>query len=600
MISAKRWRWFAVLVALLMVLAACEETTETTTTTTTQPGTETTAPTTETTAPTTETTQPMEDVIFDRSETLYVAGAAWGPPSTWNPFQPGSLANTTGTIGYVYEFLFEYDPLSGAMEPWIAESGEWTDDTTYTVTLRDGVTWSDGEALTADDVAFTFELGQQYSAMWFAPMWEYLTGVTVVDDLNLEFSFDDPLYQEWENNLYNVPIVPEHLWADRSEEDITVGANENPVGSGAYLYNSHSEDRNVWLRNDNWWGASTFGTPAPRRIVDIRTSSNNVALGMVLKGELDLSNNFLPGVAEMANKGYVSTYYAEAPYMLSANTAVLFLNTTKTPMDDADFRRALAYSINVDDIVNVAYANLVKAASPTGLLPTLDTFADQDVVAELGWTYDPDEARAILTAAGYTLGDDGFFNSPDGSDIALEVTCPFGWTDWMEAINVIATSAKEAGINVENVTPDYGAWNDALQGGTFDMTLNNWASMSNTPWTLYNLLFRHPIQEQMQSGNFGRYEDQEMFDLVDGLARVQSTDVAGMQAATSAIQEKMLTEVPMIPLWYNGLWSQFSNAVWTGWPTESASSPTLPTTWSGYWQLGGLETLINLELVPEG
>ncbi|MFZ0492602.1 MAG: ABC transporter substrate-binding protein [Acidimicrobiia bacterium] len=587
----------ALVLVLTMVAAGCNSSDSSdTTTSTTQAmsGDETT-----TTMATTTTTQAVTDVVFDRSETLYVSGSAWGPPSTWNPFQPGNLANTTGTIGYVYEFLFDYDPLSGQMKPWLAESGEWTDDTTYKVTLRDGLTWSDGEPLTAADVAYTYELGNQYSAIWFAPMWNYLTGITAVDDLNLEFTFnDDPLYQEFENNLYNIPIVPQHLWEGRSEEDITVGANENPVGSGAYLYESNSEDRNVWLRNDSWWGTSVFGAPTPKRIVDIRTSSNNVALGMVLKGELDLSNNFLPGVAEMANKGYVSTYYAEAPYMLSANTAVLFLNTTKQPMDDAAFRKALAYSINVDDIVKIAYANLVKAADPTGLLPTLSTYIDQSVVDELGWTYDPDQAMSILTDAGYTMGDDGFFNAPDGSDIALEVTCPFGWTDWMEAINVISASAQAAGINIEAATPDYGAWNDALQGGTFDMTLNNWASMSNTPWTLYNLLFRHPIQDQMQSGNFGRYEDQEVFDLVDALARVQTSDVTGMQEATSAIQRKMLTDVPMIPLWYNGLWAQFSNAVWTNWPTEDSASPTLPTTWSGYWQLGGLETLINLELTP--
>jgi peptide/nickel transport system substrate-binding protein len=62
--------------------------------------------------------------------------------------------------------------------------------------------------------------------------------------------------------------------------------------------------------------------------------------------------------------------------MLSANTAVLFLNTTKPPMDDPAFRRALAFAINVDDIVNVAYAQLVKAASPTGLLPTLAKYDD--------------------------------------------------------------------------------------------------------------------------------------------------------------------------------------------------------------------------------
>jgi peptide/nickel transport system substrate-binding protein len=584
----------SILVALTMLLAACAPA-ATEAPATAAPATEAPAPVVPTAVP----TQAPTEVVYERSETLYVSGAAWGPPSTWNPFQPGSLANTTGTLGFVYETLFDFDPLTGEFIPWLAESGEWTDATTYDLTLRPGLTWSDGEALTAADVVYTFELGQQYAALWFAPVWNYLTGVTAVDDTHVRFVFTDPLYQEWANDLYNIPIVPEHLWAGRTEEDITNGANENPVGSGAYLYETHSEDRNVWLRNENWWGISVFGTPAPRRIVDIRTSSNNVALGMVIMGELDLSNNYLPGVAELSNRGYVHTYFAAAPYMLSANTAVLFLNTTKPPMDDPAFRRALAFSINVGDIVNVAYANLVSAASPTGLLPSLSTYADQDVVARLGYSYDPAEAASILARAGYRdTNNDGFVEAPDGSVIQLQVTCPNGWTDWMEAINVIANSAQGAGINIQAATPDYGAWNTALQTGTFDMTLNNWASMSNTPWTLYNLLFRHPIQEQMQSGNFGRWENQEMFDLVDALARIPVTDVAGMQAACSAIQELMLTEMPMIPLWYNGLWAQFSNAAWTNWPTEDSAAPTLPTTWSGYWQLGGLQTLINLQPVP--
>jgi peptide/nickel transport system substrate-binding protein len=537
------------------------------------------------------------ETTYARNETLYVSGSAWGPPSTWNPFQPGSLANTTGTIGNVYEFLFSYDPLSGQMTPWLAERGEWTDELTYDLALRQGLTWSDGEPLTAADVKFTFDLGQQHPAIWFSPMWAYLDSVTAVDDTNVQFKFaGEPLYQQFSSNLYNIPIVPAHIWADKTEEEITVGANENPVGSGPYLYETHGEDRNVWLRNENWWGNDVFGQPAPKRIVDIRFASNNVALGAVIKGDLDLSNNFLPGIATLSDKGYVQTYYPEAPYMLSANTAVLFLNTTKPPMDDPAFRQALAHAINVDDIVNIAYANLVKAANPTGLLPDLEKYVDQDVVAALGWSYDPAKAAQILEEAGYTKGADGFYQMPDGAPIELEVTCPFGWTDWMEAINVIATSSQEAGINIKDVTPDYGAWNTALQSGTFDMTLNNWAAMSNTPWTLYNLLFRHPIQEQMQSGNFGRYDDQEMFDLVDGLARIPASDEAGMQAATSAIQEKMLTEAPMIPLWYNGLWSQYNNSVWTNWPSESGVH-TLPTTWSGYWQLGGLQTLINLEPV---
>ena len=537
--------------------------------------------------------------VYERSETLYVSGSAWGPPNDWNPFITWSKSNTTGTIGLLYETLFMYDPLNDEFIPFLAESGEWVSETAYEVTLREGLTWTDGTPLTAEDVAFTMNLGKQYAALWFAPMWEYITSVISFGDRIVRFDFTDaPLYQEFDNNLYNIPIVPKHIWESKTEADIAGGANENPVGSGAYMYETHGADRNVWIRNENWWGNDVFGIPAPKRIVDILFSSNSVALGSVIKGDVDLSNNFLPGIATLAEKGYVSTYFEGAPYMLSANTAVLFLNTTKPPMDDPAFRKALAYAINVDDIVNVAYANLVAAASPTGLLPQLSKYDDQAVIASLGWTYDPPEAARILANAGYVdVNGDGYVEAPDGSTIALEVTCPLGWTDWMESIAVISDSAKAAGINIEDVTPDYGSWNTALTTLGFDMTLNNWANLSNTPWTLYNLLFRHPIQEIMGSGNFGAYDNQQVFDLVDALAAVPTTNLAGMQSICSQIQTIMLTEVPMIPLWYNGLWAQFSDAVWTNWPTEAANDPArLPTTWSGYWQLGGLLTLIELEL----
>jgi peptide/nickel transport system substrate-binding protein len=587
----KRWNLaLAVLVALSLLLAACGQPTETPV----EP-----APPEEPAPAEPAEPAPAEptEVVFERGETLYIAGAAWGPPNDWNPFIAWSKANTTGTIGLVYETLFMFDGLTGEFTPFLAESGEWVDADTYEMTLRSGLTWSDGEALTAGDVAFTIELAAMYPSLFWSPMWNYLDEIIVDGDLGLMFEFTDPLYQEFANNLYNIPIAPEHLWAGRTEEEVTSGLNENPVGSGAYLYESHSEDRNVWIRNENWWGIEVFGLPAPRRIVDIRTSSNNVALGMVLKGELDLSNNYLPGVAALADQGYVDTYFADAPYMLAANTAVLFLNLTKPPMDDPEFRRALAYAINTDDIVEVAYANLVAPASPAGLLPSLSQFIDQEVVDRLGWTYDSDEARSILAAAGYRdLDGDGFVEAPDGSAIALEVTCPAGWSDWMAAIAVIADSAQEAGINIQDVTPDYGVWNDALTQGTFDMTLNNWAGLSNTPWTLYNLLFNEPIQEIMGAGNFGRYDNPVVFDLVDALAAVPVDDIAGMQAACSAIQEVMLTDVPMIPLWYNGAWAQFSDSAWTNWPTEADDTPNYPpVTWNGYWQTGGLLMLIGLE-----
>ncbi len=582
----------SILVAFSMLLSACGTATPTAAPTT--------APVTvPTIAPTTAPTE-APVTTFPRNETIYVSGAAWGPASTWNPFQPGNLSNTTGIVGLVYETLFGFDPFSGNMTPWLAESGTWTNATTYDVTLRSGLTWSDGQPLTADDVVYTFELGKANAAIWFAPLWteQGLTGVTAVDATHVEFTFTDPLYQEWANQLYNIPIVPKHLWQNKTADDIATGANANPVGSGAYLYLATGQDRNVWVRNDNWWGISVMGTPAPKYIVDIRTSSNNVALGMVLKGEIDLSNNFLPGVAALVNQGYVKTYFANAPYMLAANTAYLAMNLSKKPLDDVKFRKALAFAIDVPSIVNVAYANLVDSASPGGLLPALSQYNDDAVISSLGYSFDTVKAKSMLAAAGYKdINGDGFVEAPDGSTISLQVTCPNGWTDWMAAINIIASSAQAAGINVVAATPDQGAWNTALQGDTFDLTLQNNTALSNTPWTMYNALFAHPIVAQMQNGNFGRYNNQTMFDDVDALAKVQVTDTAGMKAAVSKIQTLMLTDMPVIPLWYNGMWAQWTSTNWTGWPDENSTKPTMPCTWNGYWQMGGLMTLINLKPV---
>ena len=68
-----------------------------------------------------------------------------------------------GALGLVYEPLFNYDPLTNEYIPWLAESGEWTADDEYTIKLREGITWADGEPLTADDVVFTLELGKNPS-----------------------------------------------------------------------------------------------------------------------------------------------------------------------------------------------------------------------------------------------------------------------------------------------------------------------------------------------------------------------------------------------------------------------------------------------------
>ena len=515
-----------------------------------------------------------------------------------------------GGIGLVYETLYIYDPLTDKFTPWLAaEDMNWVDDTTLEIKLREGLTWADGSPLTAEDVKFTYELanpnGTVKAGLAYVGLWNFLESVDKVDDLTVDFKFKaNPAYQEVGFYLWQTPIVPAAIWSKLDVKDITGGANEAAVGSGPYMYESHDQDRQVLVRNEKWWGIPVFGLPGPKRIVDIVNGSNNVALGLVLQGGLDISNNFLPGVATLVKGGYgIQTYYPDVPYMLSANVAALIINQQVKPLDDVEFRKALAYAIDTNDIVQTAYTGIVKAADPTGLLPIWDKYVDKDMVAKYGWSYDPAKAQAILAAAGYVdVNGDGFVEDKEGNPIALTVTCPSGWTDWMASIQIISKNAQAVGINITPDYPDYGPWRDAQLKGTFQLSLQNEAQNSSTPWSYYKWVFQNPIENiaTAQYGNYGRYDNAKAFDLVNQLDQVKLGDDAGIKAVTSQLQEITMTEFPTIPLWYNGLWSQVSNAVWTNWPSSvEGSNHFMPATWRGYWNMSAVQMLLALKPVTK-
>jgi peptide/nickel transport system substrate-binding protein len=535
---------------------------------------------------------------YPRNETLFTSGTQWGPPSNWNPFRLGDYA--TGTVGLLYEPLFLYDPLKDKFEPWLAAKDQWVDDKTYEVTLRDGLTWSDGKPITADDVAFTINLGKMKTVP-YNPLYQFIDSVKAVDDKTTRVTFSEPRYQQWANWIYFNPIVPKHVWEGKSEKDVMHGANKSPVGSGPYLYETADQDRMVWKRNDKWWGKDKLGlSMKPKYIVDVVNTSNEAALGQVLQGDIDLSNNFLPGIASLVKGGYkLQTYFKDAPFMLAANTTWLVPNTKKAPLNDPAFRRALASSMDTDKIVNSVYSNIVEKANPTGLLPIWDKYVDKGVVDELGPTYDTSEAKGILEQAGYRDTDgDGFVENKDGSKISLKLATPSGWTDWNEAGRVITDSAKSAGIQVTAETPAAEVVQDQRESGQFDLILDNQRQMSNTPWTYYEYVFGLPVLEQQTTINFGRYENQQAWDLVNQLNATKIDDLDGMKSVASRLQRIQLTEEPVIPLWYNGLWAQYSNSVWTNWPADG-SAAVLPTMWHGYPQMGSIKMLAELKPAPE-
>ena len=186
----------------------------------------------------------------------------------------------------------------------------------------------------------------------------------------------------------------------------------------------------------------------------------------------------------------------------------------------------------------------------------------------------------------------------DGSKVSLKVIVPAGWTDWMEASRVIAEGAKAAGIDLIAEFPDYNALVDQRSSGKFDLVINNERQLSNTPWMYYDYMFQLPINKTQSTVNFGRYENKKVWDLVQELDAKKVDDLEGMKQVASEIQKIQLDELPVIPLWYNGLWAQTSNAVWTNWPSSDAATPkSPPTMWRNWLELGGVLTLTELKPV---
>jgi peptide/nickel transport system substrate-binding protein len=532
-----------------------------------------------------------------RSQTLYMSGNQWSPNNDLNPAKNWDYI--TGLVGFAYETPFRYDPIKDRFIPWLATGGSWASKQTYVMPIRTGVKWSDGKPLTPADVAYSFNL-LKIATHPQHPLWTD-TGLknVAVRGNNVVFTFGlRPGYQEFDFYRFNVAVVPQHIFKGYSNTEIATGNLQNAkklVGTGPLVYQSGigaASNTVVWKKNANWWAAKQLGLNiGPQYVVDIKNGTNAAALSNLLAGNIDLFNNFAP---KSAIKGKFKTYFDQAPYHLGANTTWLFPNTTKKPLNDAQFRKALAYSINMGQIIDKAYQGLVNKASPTGLLPIWNKWIDKKVVAQNGFSYNAAKAKATLAAAGYKdTNGDGYVENKDGSAIDLSIVVPNGWSDWMTAIQVISDSAKQVGIKITPAYPDYATLVDDRGHGRFDLLLGNDRQMSNTPWTYYQYIYNLPISDNQTTMNYGRFTDQTAFNLTQTLNRTPSTNQKAYQTVLSSLQKRFLQQLPAIPLWYNGMWSMVNTQYWTGWPTAGANQYT-PSSWRNYWQMTSVDMLTKL------
>ncbi len=525
-------------------------------------------------------------VRLPREQTLYKAGLQWGPPTSFNPLG-AVVAWPINNEVLLYETLVTYNLITGKLDPLLAGSYSWSGNT-LTITLRQGTRWQDGEDLTTDDVIYTLELGKKHT-LNYSPFWDYVSNVRKVSERQLQIQLNPrkPHREMVDTYLTQVRILPQHIWSrvEANQKDIRQYTNLQPVGSGPYKLLEYSPEQIVLERDDNYWGIRYFGRPAPKYIVHPIFKSNDAGNLALQRGEVDLSQQFAPEIWKMwqDRKLPVGTWFNQPPYHIPASIPSLWINVHKKPLDNPKVRRALAYAIDYAKIAETAMSRYSPTVSSSLIIPVgvpERKYFSKELVERYGWEYNPQKAIEILEKElGAKKGRDGIYVLPDGTRLGPFIAeCPYGWTDWMTALEVVAQSARAVGIDVRTQYPEAPVWTDHRNTGNFDLLLNTPAGGYTPahPWVRFRDVMDIrdvPPIGQVAFWNFGRYSNPRVAQLLD---RAIATDNDNeLREIYQELDRIFMTDVPVIPLMYRpGEFYEFNASVWTNFPT--ADNPVAP------------------------
>jgi peptide/nickel transport system substrate-binding protein len=503
--------------------------------------------------------------------TVLTIGRAEGPQTnSSNPFVITSSAMSLGYGYVIYEPLVQVNKLRPSDDPipWLAESFEWNDAYTELVyTIRDGVTWHDGQALTAEDVAYTFELRRDNDQLNTNGV-DY--GDIAQDGNTVTLTFENGQFTStW--RIYDVPIVPKHIWENIA--DPATDLNQDPVGTGPFTLEAWTQQAVTLKAYPGYWAGQINEPPfyvAPS-VQEVRYTSftdNAAETTALVNDDIQWGWNFIAD--------YESVYVAADP----ANHKVLFvpdgicddffmMNTETKPFNNVALRQALSLAHDRQLHTDLAMAGIAPPAlNPTGIA---DSAADYIAPEFKGQTLSPDLAGAkkILLDAGYTYNGDALID-PDGERVTATLTNPAAWSDYLAGIQVVAETLKSLGVDASVEGLDANQWQSDLRSGDFQGSMRS-TDPAGTPWTMYDMIMDGnlyaPLGSQATLGNFGRYQNPAADEALHGY-QAASTE-ADRDKYMADIQRIWVEDVPALAIDARPTMAEYSSRYWVGWPSEA-------------------------------
>lgn len=514
-------------------------------------------------------------------------GASGQFVENYNPFSPTVLA---GVQGMIYEPLFYFNnlaPAGTAPEPLLGESYEVNaDGSEITVALRTGVTWRDGEPLTAEDVAFSFNLvrdNDELNTTGNAPAAE----VTGQDAVTL--TFDSPSFPDVPNVLGATYVVPQHIW--ESVSDPATNVNADPVGSGPLQLSEFTAQSVLLEPNPGYREGDSVRVGGVRYL---SLSGNQAATDQLLAGNLDWAGVFIPDVDRVFANNDDLSYTASTSQQIMLATCSNADLGCEGPQTSSSVRNAISAAMDRSQINQLAYYGKGSEISPTYALLGRDAqfLAPQNAQPA---PMAPDVARGqqILEDDGWARGSDGIY-AKDGERLSLSVLVTTGYTDYIATLDTMTQQLQAAGIEI---VPQQVANNDILSrlsSGEFEVAISGiFQGPVGDPYYVYANNFDSantaPVGESGNPyGNVARVSDPVIDQAIETAAATD--DPAARAEAYVPLHEILIEEVPYIPILNNVSFASFSSANYTGWP--SAEDPYAPAGPSG---VGAAQVLTRLE-----
>ncbi|GHV49255.1 diguanylate phosphodiesterase [Spirochaetia bacterium] len=366
-------------------------------------------------------------------------------PATLDPLSPSNTADGRSILFNVFEGLVKPDT-DGNLQPAIAES--WTieqNGLVYNFTLRQGVLFHDGSAVTVEDVEFTLNKAIENKYVGFTQIEKVET--TGGRNIKITLKAPDPEFLPF----LTQGIVPAH------NED----REKNPVGSGPFMIESYTTQQSlVLVKNPRYWKQ---GFPKLDKVTVVFVADTDALLLNLQGGNID-SATLTGSQLEQLDPGRFDIVQGN-----SNSVQILALNNAVKPLDDIRVRQAVNYAIDVPEIIGTAfYGKGEPSGSP--LIPGLTKYYNKALANP--YPADADRAKRLLAEAGYPSG----FN--------LEITVPSNYTMHIDTAQVAVNQLAKVGINATIKLVDWATWySDAYRGRKFEATIISFDAANVSPRT---------------------------------------------------------------------------------------------------------------------